>query len=319
MNYSDIIFILILIYYLYKGYKLGFLMLIARLISFAGGLFIGLLLYQSVGRYLSGKIATIPSPVIYIVSFICLFIIAEIIIGIFLRKVFTFVPESWRVSKINNVFGLIPAIVDGFLFIGLLVLLTTILPVQASIKQDVSRSQIGSYVLNTIPKLDDYAQRLFGNRIEESLTHFSVRPNPDESVSIPFKPKTLSIDAEAELKMFALLNEERKKVGAQPLVIDPTITEVARKHSRDMWQRGYFAHENPDGADPFDRMKAGNVQFITAGENLAFAQTVGIAHTGLMNSPGHKRNILDPNFGRVGIGVISGGIYGKMFTQNFAN
>ncbi|MES2436540.1 MAG: CvpA family protein [Patescibacteria group bacterium] len=319
MNYSDIIFILILGYYLYRGYKLGFLVLLTRLVSFGGGLFISLLIYQHVGRLLVARITTVPSQIVYIISFIVVFILAELLLGMILRRIFQFIPEAWRLSRINKIAGVVPAIVDGFLFIGLLVLLSTILPVQASIKQNVSQSQIGGYVMNTIPKLDDYAQRLFGNRIEESLTHFSVRPNPDESVSIPFKPKTVSIDEEAERAMLDLVNEERRKVGAQPLVIDRTIVEVARKHSRDMWQRGYFAHENPDGADPFDRMEAGGASFITAGENLAFAQTVGIAHTGLMNSPGHKRNILDPNFGRVGIGVISGGIYGKMFTQNFAN
>jgi uncharacterized protein YkwD len=66
-------------------------------------------------------------------------------------------------------------------------------------------------------------------------------------------------------------------------------------------------------------MTESGVQYMLAGENLAYAPTVEIAHKGLMNSPGHRENILRPEFGRIGIGVIDGGIYGKMFTQNFGD
>jgi uncharacterized protein YkwD len=86
-----------------------------------------------------------------------------------------------------------------------------------------------------------------------------------------------------------------------------------------MFQQGYFAHVDPDGTTPFDRMKRGGVTFRAAGENLALAPTVDVAHEGLMNSPGHRANILNPSFHRIGIGVADGGMHGKMFTQNFAD
>src|SRR6185503_18152883 len=73
---------------------------------------------------------------------------------------------------------------------------------------------------------------------------------------------------------------------------------------------GYFAHETPEGLSPFDRMRAANVRFLVAGENLALAPTLSLAHTGLMNSPGHRANILRPQFGRVGIGIMDGGMRG---------
>jgi uncharacterized protein YkwD len=73
------------------------------------------------------------------------------------------------------------------------------------------------------------------------------------------------------------------------------------------------------GKTPFERMREGGVQFSAAGENLALAPTVQIAHDGLMNSPGHRANILNPRYRRVGIGVADGGMHGKMFTQNFAD
>jgi uncharacterized protein YkwD len=97
------------------------------------------------------------------------------------------------------------------------------------------------------------------------------------------------------------------------------MTVVARAHSKDMFAKGFFAHVNVEGKDPFDRMRAGGVKFRTAGENLALARTLQQAHNGLMNSPGHRANILQPRFGRLGIGILDGGIYGLMVTQNFRN
>jgi uncharacterized protein YkwD len=103
------------------------------------------------------------------------------------------------------------------------------------------------------------------------------------------------------------------------LQYDPQLTAVARNHSEDMLARGYFSHYTPEGKDPFDRMRAAGVKFSVAGENLALAQTLPIAHTGLMNSPGHRENILRANFGRLGIGIIDGGVHGLMISQEFRN
>jgi uncharacterized protein YkwD len=66
-------------------------------------------------------------------------------------------------------------------------------------------------------------------------------------------------------------------------------------------------------------MRSANVKFLTAGENLALGRTLKICHEGLMNSPGHRANILNPSFGRLGIGIMDGGIYGLMISQEFRN
>jgi uncharacterized protein YkwD len=127
---------------------------------------------------------------------------------------------------------------------------------------------------------------------------------------------TISTPASAWLM---LINDERAKQGLKALKADTEIQVVARKHSADMFARGYFSHITPEGKDPFDRIRAGRVKFLAAGENLALAQTLSIAHTGLMNSPGHRANILHTSFGRLGIAVLDGGIRGLMITQNFRN
>jgi uncharacterized protein YkwD len=66
-------------------------------------------------------------------------------------------------------------------------------------------------------------------------------------------------------------------------------------------------------------MDKAKIKYSQAGENLALAPDVEIAHNGLMNSPGHRANILTPEFKKVGIGCLAGGTHGKMFSQEFTN
>jgi uncharacterized protein YkwD len=84
-----------------------------------------------------------------------------------------------------------------------------------------------------------------------------------------------------------------------------------------MFKLKYFAHQSPVSGSPFDRLKAAGVTYARAGENLAYAQSVSVAHRGLMQSQGHRENILRPEFTNIAIGVISAGPYGRMFTQLF--
>ena len=167
--------------------------------------------------------------------------------------------------------------------------------------------------------MDSKIDPVFGDAVQRSLNRLMVRPQSDETVKLHYTVKSPKVREDLEARMLQMVNEERAKEGLAPLQADPEMAAVARKHSADMFARGYFAHVNLDGEDPFDRMRKDGVRFITAGENLALAQTLIMAHNGLMNSPGHRANILHKSFGRLGIGILDGGIYGLMVTQNFRN
>jgi uncharacterized protein YkwD len=119
--------------------------------------------------------------------------------------------------------------------------------------------------------------------------------------------------------MFEMVNSERTSRDINALVFDNSLTGVARAHCRDMLERGYFSHYTPENLSPFDRMDKADISYSFAGENLAFAPDVTLAMGGLMQSPGHKENILSQNFGRIGIGVIDAGVYGEMFCQEFSD
>jgi len=120
-----------------------------------------------------------------------------------------------------------------------------------------------------------------------------------------------------EQQMVDLVNQERKKVSLQPLEVDMRLVKVARMKSQDMIDNNYFSHQSPTFGSPFDMMKSQGISYGYAGENLAGNQSVLAAHTSLMNSAGHRANILNVNYKHFGIGIVHGGPYGIMFTQEF--
>jgi uncharacterized protein YkwD len=117
--------------------------------------------------------------------------------------------------------------------------------------------------------------------------------------------------------LLALVNQERERAGLPTLSLAPDLVPVGRAHATEMFTLGYFAHESPVTGDPFDRIEAAGIAYSAAGENLAFAPDVLTAHRGLMNSPGHRANILSPDFGQVGIGIVRSRYHGLMVVQVF--
>ena len=107
-----------------------------------------------------------------------------------------------------------------------------------------------------------------------------------------------------EQQNFDLINAERAQRGLNTLTFDDDIATVARKHSKDMADNNYFDHTNKSNQSPFDRLKHDGISFNGAGENIASGQQSSIyAHQGLMNSLGHRKNILRKEFKNIGVGV----------------
>lgn len=123
--------------------------------------------------------------------------------------------------------------------------------------------------------------------------------------------------ASNEQQMVNLVNAERKKNNLPPLTVDPEVTRVARIKSQDMVDNNYFSHNSPNYGSPFEMMDDFDIEYLHAGENLAGNSTVQRAHNALMNSSGHRKNILSPNFTHIGIGIKPSEKYGYIFTQMF--
>lgn len=121
-----------------------------------------------------------------------------------------------------------------------------------------------------------------------------------------------------ERQLFDLTNAARVRHGFGALEWEPQASLTARKHSRDMADQDYFSHENKLGKSPFDRMDDDLIKFRGAGENLAYGQSSSIfAHEGLMNSPGHRENILLDSYSHLGVGVAFNEKSQPYYTENF--
>lgn len=120
-----------------------------------------------------------------------------------------------------------------------------------------------------------------------------------------------------EKQMIDLINKERTKNNLKPLIVDWEVSRVARFKSKDMVENNYFSHNSPTYGSPFNMLTNFGINYMAAGENIAGNSTVERAHTSLMNSEGHRNNILSKNFTHVGVGIVDSPKYGLMFTQQF--
>jgi uncharacterized YkwD family protein len=122
-----------------------------------------------------------------------------------------------------------------------------------------------------------------------------------------------------ERRMIDLVNQERQQRGLGALQVDMDLVAAARTKAQDMVALNYFDHQSPTYGSPFDMMRRFGITYRAAGENLAGNQDVAAAHATLMESPGHRENILKGEYSRLGIGVVPGSQYGKIFVQLFAS
>lgn len=121
-----------------------------------------------------------------------------------------------------------------------------------------------------------------------------------------------------EQEVVRLVNVERQKNGLSALELDTELSKVARLKSQDMATKGYFNHTSPTYGSPFDMMKQFGIKYSTAGENIAMGQpTAEAVVKAWMNSEGHRANILNKNFTKIGVGYYKGNNGSPYWTQMF--
>lgn len=115
----------------------------------------------------------------------------------------------------------------------------------------------------------------------------------------------LGPEINADIEEFvALVNAHRASVGCEPLAWRFDVAGVAQHHSDDMVSRAFFAHTNPDGDSPFDRLGEAGVTYSRAAENIAYGYgSAGAVLDGWLGSPGHRRNIENCALREHGIGL----------------
>jgi uncharacterized protein YkwD len=319
INLVDIVLVIVVLLSAYNGYRRGFIFGLLDLLGWAVVLITGLRFYQPVAKWLGARLDiwsdVWDQPIAFILIATIVIVLYQSLVHLLLRRL----SEDVHEHRSNQVLGILPGLAYGAITAALVAALLLSVPINETLHSQARESALANRLAVYAERLEVALHPVFGEAVAETLNLLTVQPESHERVNLPYKVTNTQPRPDLEAKMLDMVNRERTAAGLRPLVPDPELTEVARRHSSDMFSRSYFAHDTPEGRDPFDRMREGGVRFQAAGENLALAPSLQVAHNGLMNSPGHRRNILDRQFGRLGIGIMDGGLRGLMVTQNFRN
>lgn len=191
--------------------------------------------------------------------------------------------------------------------------------------EDAIRNGRFNYLINSEGEYDVY--QIDGNYVTifydihegyEFTALQLIDENLEATKNTLYTPGSEALKEGFEFQLFNLTNATRVHHNLPILKWNDSVREVARKHSTDMATNHFFSHTNLQGKSPFDRMEEDHIPFTSAAENLAYGQFSSIfAHQGLMNSLGHRENILHNVFTEVGIGVDFNDNDQPFYTEKF--
>ena len=327
LNWLDWVVILLLVIGALDGIRRGLLLGALDLAAAAVGLAAAILLERPTGDWLSRLAPAVPSALAHLAAFLAVLVIVQVLLGATIGRLIAALVgalDRTPLGGVDRLLGLAPGVVRGVIIVTLFLLPFALVPLLPSVSQAIEQSTLADRLVGTALQVTPLVEARLGQDLQGGLAGLVVAPPEAESETskpLPLGPPSgaLAPDPDAEQRMLDLVNAERTRVGLQPLLADERLREVARAHSLEMFQQDYFSHTSPTAGSPFDRMHADGITFLVAGENLAYAPNVEVAHQGLMNSPGHRANILRAEFGRVGIGIIRSQVQGEMYTQEFTN
>lgn len=330
MNWVDLIILGLLAFFTFEGFRKSFFAESLDFLSFLIAFFLSTHFYIFISKFLSANFQ-IPSSIANVLGFVISWFLIETIFFLLIRFVYynskkLFIMHGERgsgiISKVEkslNYFSFIPAFMRGLVFIAIVLVTVATFPIQPIVKAAVQDSMLGSRILSQAQRLEVPLKNIFGGISQDTLTVLTVKPKSNESVDLGFKTTEFQPNPKLELEMISLVNKERANRGLKVLTYNEDLRNLGRLHSADMFTRGYFSHYSPEGKSVADRAAESNVGYLVIGENLAYAPDLKLAHDGLMNSPGHKANVLSPDFSKIGVGIEDGGVYGLMITQVFSN
>lgn len=141
----------------------------------------------------------------------------------------------------------------------------------------------------------------------EATTEVTTQATTQRPTETTTQAQNNSANKTIEQQVVDLVNKHRAENGLNPLKINSSVSRVAQAKSEDMRDKNYFDHTSPTYGSPFEMLKSFGVSYKTAGENIAKGQkTAEAVVNAWMNSEGHRKNILNANFEKIGIGYATG-------------
>jgi len=305
-----------------QGYRRGFLLSATGLTAFVASIYLSFKTYPILGAIVA-NVLNLPVSFADLASFLIIFAISHFAIGVLLyRPLYSLsnrLHKGLFLGGADRFFGVLPSTIGGIIWLSIILGIIVWFPINEYLKDLVITSSMGTPIVDAAAVMQPQAEEVVGKAIEDA-TKFADKKDTREEWKPNIPPDVrVRFDADAEKYMLTLVNSERAPRDLKILDFHPTLRDVARSHSMDMVKNNFFDHKSPTTGHVGDRLLSAGFIYISAGENLAFAGDVEIAHMLLMESQGHRENLLNRSFGRAGIGIVDAGPYGYMCTQVFTN
>ncbi len=255
-NIIDVLLVVVVLLSALHGWRRGFIFGAFDLLRWIVSLLAGLRFYPPVVRWLSG---VHPHPWSEVwdkpIAFLSVAIIAGVAVHVIGYAILRRLPKDLHKRKINRLFGLLPGLANGLIAAAIIAALLLAIPLNEGLRERARNSPLANRLAGYTENLEASLVPVFERAIAETLNMLTIRPESNERVALPYTVAEPRPRPELEAQMLELVNRERTAAGLAPLAHDPELTEVARRHSTDMFRRGYFAHVTPENVSPFDRIR----------------------------------------------------------------
>ncbi len=323
-NWIDIVAVLLIAVYVATSTTKSLIIRLSEIIGFIVTLLLAFFVYPFLSNILITYFDVFRSPA-NIASFVFSFMLFQVGYYAFFRLTVRRYEDRFKGYSrywMNRTLCILQAFVLAVAMVSLLLSILVALPFSDSLQTDIVDSNIGGQLFRYSGFLAmNIETRLIGHSPDDLLAFLAISSTDPSIKKLSLSEASVDreIDISAEKTMLDLINETRKENDLDPLEMDRLLRKVARSNSSNMWDKDYYATDSSKRVEVAKRIANAGVIFDDYGENLALAPEENIAHRGFMNDPNKRKAILDPDFKRIGIGIVSAGMYGSMFTQEFAD
>ena len=323
IEYIELFVYIFIVFFVINGWKKGFLLQFFYLMVLLISIALSFRYSDQVGSYISSWFnSNIQLSEIF--GGVLIFITVLTVSSFFQN----FLANNKKQRDVGNkLLGGFVSLLVSNLILTLIFTITSIFSVPQFFEDTIENSNLVSFYTDTSGTPQQALELITGtdlikvvSRIKDLTGKSSVVVGEQGCIEIPkYSLSNLLNNNEQKDELYALLLTERSKQNLAPLELSEKLSDIALNYAYTMYQDGFWCHKNPKNGELVgDRLSKQGFPYIDIGENLALSSSVRSGHISLMNSESHKNTILDNEFKRVGIGIVSGPL-GLIIVQIFSS
>ena len=323
IEYIELFVYIFIVFFVINGWKKGFLLQFFYLMVLLISIALSFRYSDQVGSYISSWFnSNIQLSEIF--GGVLIFITVLTVSSFFQN----FLANNQKQRDVGNkLLGGFVSLLVSNLILTLIFTITSIISVPQFFEDTIENSNLVSFYTDTSGTPQQALELITGtdlikvvSRIKDLTGKSSVVVGEQGCIEIPkYSLSNLSNNNEQKDELYALLLTERSNQNLAPLELSEKLSVIALNYAYTMYQDGFWCHKNPKNGELVgDRLSKQGFPYIDIGENLALSSSVRSGHISLMNSESHKNTILDNEFKRVGIGIVSGPL-GLIIVQIFSS